>query len=242
MGFPAIATASAAVSWSNGYKDAEQIPFDMALSTIKSIVNATQLPVTADIESGYSNSLSALKEKIQLLLDAGIVGINIEDYDHRNQTFFDVKEQCERLRLIKDTAKAMGIPLFVNARADVFTKANDTAAEKKLEAFLQRGKAYRQAGADCIFAIGVKEKEELQTIVQKLNCPVNVLFFPGVPHLSVLKEIGIRRVSFGPNLLKITVAAMKNFLQQLKEEKGLETIEKNEVTSDFVSSLISKNV
>jgi len=241
MGFPAVATASASVAWSNGYKDAEQIPFYVALSQIKSIVNATSLPVTADIESGYSNSLPALKEKIQMLLDAGIAGINIEDFDHRNKKFFSIEEQCERLQLIKHVAKESGVPLFINARADVFAKTNDTD-DKKLEMFLQRGKAYLQSGADCIFALGVKEEEALQTIVQELNCPVNVLFFPGVPDLSTLQRIGVRRVSFGPNLLKIAVAAMKNFMQQLKEGKGLELIEKNEVTSDFVSGLIGKNV
>jgi 2-methylisocitrate lyase-like PEP mutase family enzyme len=241
MGFPAVATASASVAWSNGYKDAEQIPFYVALSQIKSIVNATSLPVTADIESGYSNSLPALKEKIRMLMDAGIVGINIEDFDHRNKKFFSIEEQCERLQLIKDVTKESGVPLFINARCDVFTKTNDES-EKKLEAFLQRGKAYLQSGAECIFALAVKEKEALQTIVQELNCPVNVLFFPGVPDLSTLQQVGVRRVSFGPNLLKIAIAAMKNFMQQLKEGKGLEIIENNEVTSDFVSGLIGKNV
>lgn len=240
MGFPAVATASASLAWSNGYKDAEQIPFYMALSQIKSIVTATSLPVTADIESGYSGSLSALKEKIQMLLDAGIVGINIEDFDHRSKNFFSTEEQCERLQLIKNTADESGVPLFINARIDVFTKMNGTD-EEKLESFLQRGRAYLQSGADCIFALGVKEREALQEIVRELNCPVNVLFFPGVPDLLTLQQIGVRRVSFGPNLLKIAVAAMKNFMQQLKEGKGLEIIEKNEVTSDFISGLIGKN-
>lgn len=239
MGFPAVATASASVAWSNGYKDAEQIPFYVALSQIKSIVSATSLPVTADIESGYSNSLPALQEKIQMLLDAGIVGINIEDFDHRNRKFFSIEEQCERLQLIKDVAKESRVPLFINARCDVFAKTND---HKNLETFLHRTKAYLQSGADCIFAIGVKEKATLQTIVQELNCAVNVLFFPGVPDLSTLQQIGVRRVSFGPNLLKIAVAAMKNFMQQLKEGKSSEIIENNDVTSDFISDLTGKNV
>ena len=107
---------------------------------------------------------------------------------------------------------------------------------------MQRASAYLQSGADCIFAIGVKEKEALQKIVEELNCPVNVLFFPGVPDLPTLQQIGVRRVSFGPNMLKLAVAAMKDFMQQLKEGRGLEFIEKNKVTSDFVSGLIDKNV
>lgn len=241
MDFPAVATASASIAWSNGYKDAEEIPFYIMLSAIKSIVTATQLPVTADIESGYAGSLPALKERIQMLLDAGIAGINIEDFDHQNKKFFSIEEQCERLQLIKTVACESGVPLFINARSDVFTKTNEVN-DKKLEMFLQRGNAYLQSGADCIFAIGVKEKEALQKIVEELNCPVNVLFFPGVPDLSTLQQIGIRRISFGPNMLKLAVAAMKDFMQQLKDGRDTELIEKNNITSDFVSGLIDKNV
>lgn len=237
MGFEAVATASAAVAWSHGYKDAEKIQFDLVLDTIRSIVQATQLPVTADVESGYAGTLAELRENTKRLIDTGLVGINIEDFNHGQKTMYSMEEQSERLEMVKQTAEQMGLNLFINARIDIYTKTNDTA-DKKMQRILERGQAYLRAGAHCLFPIGVKSSEELQTMAEEWRCPVNVLFFPGVPHLAELKRIGVTRVSFGPNLLKISVQSIKHFLQLLAEGKGLDLIENNEVTSEFITGLL----
>src|ERR1700733_10152682 len=114
--YPAIATASASVAFSNGYNDGENIPFDDLLLLLKRIVNSVSLPVTADIESGYADNDVQLKENIKLLIGSGIAGINIEDTDKKTNGLRSVETQCNKIRLIRKIADKMDIPLFINAR------------------------------------------------------------------------------------------------------------------------------
>ena len=158
MGFKAVATASASISFTNGYKDGERLPFFKLINTIGSIVKNTHLPVTADFEGGYSTTAKALQEKVILLLEAGIVGINIEDYDHTNRKLFATEVQCERIQKIQEAAKREGIPLFINARTEAHWKDKGTAEQNFLRA-LTRIKTYAEAGAHCVFIPGTSFKK-----------------------------------------------------------------------------------
>ena len=116
LGYPAIATASASIAFSNGYNDGENIPFNDLLTLLKKITTSVDLPVSADIEKGYADNDIQLEENIKLLIDAGIVGINIEDTNNKTNSLQAIEYQCNKIRLIKDVAGKMGIPLFINAR------------------------------------------------------------------------------------------------------------------------------
>jgi 2-methylisocitrate lyase-like PEP mutase family enzyme len=241
LGYPAVATASASVAYSNGYNDGENIPFDDVLRLLKRITNSVDVPVTADIESGYATDDNQLEQNIRLLLDAGIVGINFEDTDKNANTLLSIDLQCKRIRLIRKIAEESGIPLFINARTDVYLYEKNFAGNtEKLNELITRGLAYKEAGADGFFPILVTRQDEIQEIIDRVELPVNIVTVPGIPDLKTLRKLGVARVSLGPSLLKIAVKAMKELAIQLKDNEGLSSITGNEITSDFLKSLVKK--
>lgn len=239
LDYPAIATASASVAFTNGYDDGENIPFDFLLALLSRIANSVNVPVTADIESGYAENNMHLKENIQRLLQIGIVGINIEDTHKKTKTLLSIEEQCEKIRLIKNTAGEMDMQIFINARTDVYIRKNDfDMPEKQLEETISRGTAYKAAGADCFFPIAIQNADQIKTVVDQLQMPVNILMIPGIPELNILNEYGVARVSLGPSFLKIAIRAMKDIATQLKNYQGLSTVTGNEITSDYLKGLL----
>jgi len=241
LGYPAIATASAAVAWANGYNDGENIPFDDLLPILKKIASHVNIPVTADVESGYADNDIQLQQNIKRLIEAGIVGINIEDTNKKNKTLNTIEAQCNRIRLIKRTGDEMGIPVFINARTDVFLHGKVfTTPVSQFEEIVKRGLAYKEAGADCFFPIALKQKEDIEQLITLLKMPINIITIPGVPDLKILSKAGVARVSLGPSLLKIAIKAMKNIAMQLQDYDGLSAITANEITSDYLKELINK--
>ncbi len=239
--FPAIATASASVAFSNGYPDGEQLPFNEVLIRLKQIANSVDVPVTADIESAYAKTDAQLRENIELLLDTGIVGINIEDTKTENHTLYPLEEQCNRIRIIKDVAQQRDIPLFINARTDVLIHGElFSDDEAKFEEIVKRGLAYKEAGAGCFYPILMKKEDDLKSLISVIDFPVNVLTFPGIPSLKTLEELGVARVSLGPNYLKLALKTMKDMALKLKDYEGLSEIVNNDVTSDYVKRLVNK--
>lgn len=240
LGYKAVATASASIALSNGYHDGENIPFEDVLSILQKIVKSVDIPVTADVESGYAKNNKELKENIKKLIDTGIAGINFEDSKHDQQKLFKKEEQAEKINLIKKTVSEMGSSLFINARTDVFIKGNNLSKEEKISEAIERGKLYKDAGADCFYPIFLKEKESIQTVIKEVSLPVNILILPGIPDFSTLKEIGVARISLGPGLLKYAVNSLKNIAQKLLDHEGMEEITTNPVTTDYLNQLISK--
>ncbi|MGV3529437.1 MAG: isocitrate lyase/PEP mutase family protein [Flavisolibacter sp.] len=240
LGYPAIATASASIAYANGYPDGEKIPFEDLCSILSKISNNVNSPVTADIESGYAVDDNQLREYIKLLIETGIVGINIEDTNHKTNTIFSIERQCARIKLIRSVAGEHGIPLFINARTDVLLHEKDfPTAESKYEELLKRGSAYKEAGADCFYPIALRQKEAIQGMVSQLKMPVNILTLPGIPELKALKEMGVARVSLGPSFLKAAIKAMKSLAIELKNYEGLSSITENEISSDYLKSLVT---
>lgn len=240
LGYKAVATASASIAYSNGYDDGEKIPFNDLLSILQKIVNSVTIPVTADIESGFSQNNSVLKENMKRLIDTGIAGINIEDSHHEEQKLFSDEAQSEKINLIKNTASEMGSSLFINARTDVFIKADHLSEEEKLLEAVKRGKAYKEAGADCFYPILLTDKEGIQTIIKEVSLPVNILMVPGIPDFATLKEIGLARISLGPGFLKTAINSMKNVAEKLLHFEGMNDVIDNPVTSDYLKKLILK--
>lgn len=239
--FPAIATASASVAYSNGYNDGEQIPFNEVLIRLKQIANSVDVPVTADVECVYAATDEQLRKNIELLLDTGIVGINIEDTNISTHGLNSIEEQCNRIRIIKQIAQERDIPLFVNARTDVMIHGSLFQNEEaKFEEIVKRGLAYKEAGTDGFYPILMKKEEDLKRLVAAIDFPINVLTFPGIPPLKTLEEIGVARVSLGPNYLKLVLKTMKDTALKLKNYEGLSEIVNNDITSDYVKGLINK--
>ncbi|MEP7146491.1 MAG: isocitrate lyase/phosphoenolpyruvate mutase family protein [bacterium] len=241
LGYPAVATASASIAFTNGYDDGENIPFYEMLSVLNRIISNVSVPVTVDFESGYSPTLHGLEVNIRMLIKAGAIGINIEDFDKRTGRLFTVEQQCERIELIKNISIEMNVPVFINARTDVYIRDIDlkTDQEKFIET-LSRGKEYLRAGGDCFFPIAMKTKNDIQNIISDLKCPVNILLLPGVPDLKTLEESGVSRVSLGSSFLKTSIRAMKDAAIRLLNYDGSDEITGNDVTWDYLKNLIQK--
>ncbi|HET9825631.1 MAG TPA: isocitrate lyase/phosphoenolpyruvate mutase family protein [Chitinophagaceae bacterium] len=242
LGYPAVATASASVAFSNGYDDGENIAFTDVLNILKKITNSVDIPVSADVERGFAENDTELRENTRQLIQTGIVGINIEDTEKKTNSLLPIEVQCQRIRAIKEVAKEMGVPLFINARTDVYIRGKglDTP-QSRFDETLKRGVAYKAAGADCFYPITLSDRDDLKKLIEQLQMPVNVVTIAGLPQLSSLDEVGVARVSLGPSFLKIAIRSMKNLATKLQNYDGLSDITENDITSAYLKDLVNKN-
>jgi 2-methylisocitrate lyase-like PEP mutase family enzyme len=182
-GFPVVATTSSGVAEALGYADREVTPPDEMLAAVARIARAVAVPVTADLEAGYGMEPAELAERAA---GAGASGLNYEDTDHREYpALLAIDAQAERIAGVKAAAD-----LVVNARIDTVIRGGD------LEEALARAAAYRDAGADCIYPIGVTDEAAIARFVA-LEVPVNVLLMPEAPPITRLRELGVARISLG---------------------------------------------
>ncbi|HEY6066797.1 MAG TPA: isocitrate lyase/phosphoenolpyruvate mutase family protein [Thermoanaerobaculia bacterium] len=189
-GARAIATSSAAVAWSHGFPDGDRLPVEILVATVSEIARVVKVPVSVDVEGGYSSDPAQVAENVSAVIDAGGVGINVEDGTE------DPDVLAAKIEHVKRAASRRGADLFVNARTDVYLK-NLAPADRRLDETLARAKRYREAGADGIFVPGVTDPSEIRTIAASVARPLNVLARPGLPPASQLQALGVRRLSAG---------------------------------------------
>lgn len=214
-GFPAVASASAAVAASRGYPDNDSMSVHDAFDAVATIAEAVDVPVSADLEAGYGLEPAELVDRLLL---SGAVGLNLEDTDHHGKgPLLDAEERAEYIREIKRIGRESNVDLVVNARVDVFVREVG-APEARMEEAVRRGRLYRSAGADCIYPIWVQSDATIQMLVSELGAPVNVLVRPGTPSLARLAELDVARVTFGPGLQQVSMAALARFAGRLSTE------------------------
>ena len=203
-GFAAIATTSAGVVESLGHRDGEQAPVDEVLAAVARICGAVSVPVTADLEGGYG---LAPDDLVEGLLEAGAVGLNLEDTDHRGPgPLVDVEVQAGLLAGVKEGARRRGVDVVLNARVDVHVRPFGPE-EDRLAAAVRRGRRYREAGADCLYPITVADEPTIRSLVEDTGTPINILLRAGVPPVSRLAELGVARATFGSGLMRTAVRA-----------------------------------
>jgi 2-methylisocitrate lyase-like PEP mutase family enzyme len=187
-GAKAVATSSAAVAWSHGYPDGDALPLPLLLATISAVARVVSVPVTADIEGGYTDDLGQLGETIKAVIGAGAVGINLED-GKRDPDLHARKVEAARM-----AADAAGVPLFINARTDVYLQglAEGHAA---YEETVQRAERYRTSGASGIFVPGPSDPDLIGRLAQAIKLPLNIMLLPGLGNAKQLQALGVRRVS-----------------------------------------------
>lgn len=238
-GFPAVATASAAVAFSLGHDDGQRIPFGTMLDVIRRIARAVDVPVTADIEAGYAATPAVLGENIRRVIEAGAVGVNLEDTaDHATGALFPVEDACRRIRAARSAADAAGVPLVINARADAFLAPDGGTRAERLAEAVRRGKAYAEAGADSFYPITADDRNDLAVLVREVPLPINVYADATTPRLRELAAIGVRRVTVGPGLLRAAVTAMRAALDDLAEDRGYARLTTDALTSDDVREIL----
>jgi 2-methylisocitrate lyase-like PEP mutase family enzyme len=205
-GFPAVATTSSGVAEALGYEDGERTPVAEMLAAVARVARAVAVPVTADMEAGYGLDGAELAAR---LVEAGASGLNLEDTDHANHpALVPADRHAARIARIKESAD-----LVLNARVDVHLRGGTTAEA------LERARAYRDAGADCVYPIGVADEATIAAFVE-LGVAVNVLLRPGAPSIARLAELGVARVSLGHFLHAEAMAALRERLAALASAKN----------------------
>ena len=214
-GARAIATTSAGVAFAVGYPDGEAIPRDEMIAAIARIARVVTLPVSADIESGFANDTRELAETIRRVIDAGAVGINLEDQVHDGtRRLYDLEVAVERVRAAREAAEATGVPLVINARTDVYLLGVGEP-ETRFEHAVRRANAYRKAGADCLFVPAVGSRADIERLVPALEGPLNLLSIPGLPTIPELERLGVARVSVGGRLTLGAMSGLKKSVTEL---------------------------
>ena len=200
-GAKAIATGSWSLAAAQGYADGEVIPLETLDRIVRRITVSVDLPVSVDVEGGYASEPDAAAANVGRIVAAGAIGINFEDgvIGAPGQALYGIVSQCARIRAIRRMADQHGIPLFINARTDLFLQAvNLEEHGAHLDETLERAAAYAEAGASGFFVPGLAAEHLIERICAASRLPVNVMMRAGVPQLSRLAELGVSRVSYGP--------------------------------------------
>lgn len=217
-GAKAIATSSAAVAWTHGYADGEAMPPDLALQTIRAMAEATDLPVSADIEAGYAEDASLAGKRAEQVLDAGAVGINIEDSTNPPELL------AAKIEAVVKAAQRKNAKLWINARVDVFLKGLMKGDEGVKES-IRRAKLYADAGANSIFVPAVVDAASLKELTSNIKLPLNTLAWPGLPNAAELKKLGVKRLSAGSG-----IALRANDLAHALAQQFLATGDSNDLS------------
>jgi len=223
--FPAIATTSAGIAFSLGYPDGQRISREEMIARISRIVRAVNVPVTADIEGGYGSTPEEVVRTTRELIDAGAVGMNLEDTTGRaEQPLLKLEDAVEKIKAVKETAAQTRAPLFINARTDIYLLPGGEA-EADYQKAVRRLVAYRDAGADCVFAPGLKDAETIGRLAKAVQCPLNILAVPGTPPISELARLGVARVSVGSGFMRATLTALRRMAEELKNSGTYSALE-----------------
>jgi 2-methylisocitrate lyase-like PEP mutase family enzyme len=189
-GAAAVATTSAGVAWSLGAPDGDVLERDDAMAAVARIAAAVRVPVSADIEGGYARTAAGVGETVRAVIDAGAVGINIEDGER------PAADLVGRIAAAREAARAAGVELFINARTDIYLRQLG-APEGRLGETLARAVAYLAAGADGVFVPGVVDAATVAALAEGIAGPLNILVGPGAPTTGELGALGVARVTFG---------------------------------------------
>ncbi|MEU3839331.1 isocitrate lyase/phosphoenolpyruvate mutase family protein [Streptomyces sp. NPDC028635] len=207
-GAPAIATTSAGIAWSLGCPDGEGLTADRVLELIARIVAAVDVPVTADIEGGYGRDAARVADTVTGVLEAGAVGVNIED---GTRPPADLEA---RLQAARGAAERAGVALFLNARTDTYLLGLGDPTTR-LRDTLERARRYVDAGADGIFVPGVTDPATIKELTEAISVPVNIMAGPGAPDVAELGALGVARVSLGSGIAQTAYAAARRAARHL---------------------------
>lgn len=210
IGVKAVATGSYAVALANGFEDGESVPLEFVLANIERIASSVDLPVSLDFEGGYAQENDKLADNIKRVIEAGAIGINFEDRIVAGEGLYKINEQASRIAAIRHAADDLGVPLFINARTDVFlSRDSATHNEDHLKESIERAHAYADAGASGFFAPALVDSVFIQKLCSESPLPVNIMVWPGVPSSKQLAELGVARISYGGGSYRVTMEAFK---------------------------------
>jgi 2-methylisocitrate lyase-like PEP mutase family enzyme len=215
-GFRAIATTSAGVSYTAGYADGQRIPRNDMITIVKWIAHSVNVPVTADMESGFGNGANDVAETVRMVIETGAVGMNLEDTVHGGERqLYELPLAIGRVRAAREAANKSGVPLVINARTDVFLMSIGEKSAR-FDHAVQRLNAYREAGADCLYPMGFFDTETIRKLAKAVNGPINIMGLPGTPAVSELERLGVARVSTASGPTRVAMTATRKIAMELQ--------------------------
>jgi 2-methylisocitrate lyase-like PEP mutase family enzyme len=217
LGFPAIATTSAGIAATLGYPDGQKISREEMLGVVARIAKAVHVPVTADVEAGYGVTIDDMTQTVKAVVAAGAVGMNLEDVTASDEdSQVDLALQVEKIRAIRRATESLGVPLVLNARTDTYLLPIGPV-ETRYDRTVERLRAYREAGADCLFAPGLKDPDTIAKLVRAVSGPLNILLMPGMPTLRELENMGVARASAGSGVMRATLGLTRRIAKEMLE-------------------------
>lgn len=216
-GYKAIATSSAALANALGYEDGENLPVEWLLEAVKRIIARVNIPLSVDMERGYSNTIQGIVENVDRLYGLGAVGMNIEDSVRgAARELQPVSEFCKKLEALSNHLAQRNMKFFVNARTDAYL----TGHPSPLAESVARAGAYENAGANGVFVPFALAAEDIKTIVQATSLPVHVMYHQQLPPFKELGQLGVRRVSMGPFVYRSMMAALDKHIQAIRDQQA----------------------
>jgi 2-methylisocitrate lyase-like PEP mutase family enzyme len=213
LGFEALATTSSGHAATAGGVDGS-VTREQAIAHAATIVAATDLPVSADLENCFADDPDGVAETVRMALGAGLAGCSVEDYTRRpDEPIYELAAAVERVAAAAEAAHSGPVHLVLTARAE-----NHLHRRGDLTDTIARLRAYEQAGADVLYAPGVSDAEDIRRILERVQAPLNVLVFPGVPPISELARLGVGRVSVGSAFAFAALAGLLDAAKELREE------------------------
>jgi 2-methylisocitrate lyase-like PEP mutase family enzyme len=253
-GFAAIATTSAGIAYTLGYPDGQMLGrAEMAEATSR-VAAAVKVPVTADVEAGYGTSPEDAAETARAIIEAGAVGLNLEDAadvaapgseDHLGDEpeasqVVDLQLQLEKIRAVVQAGEEVGVPVVVNARTDLYWRSVGDPQWRFSEA-IRRANAFLEAGAECVFVPGVKDPETISALAHEIAGPLNVLASPGISPIPELARLGVRRVSVGSGPVRAVMGLVDSIGRELLECGTYDTIGEKAISYPEANALFMRH-
>jgi 2-methylisocitrate lyase-like PEP mutase family enzyme len=226
-GFEAIGTTSAGIAYAHGVQDGERIGRGTMLSAVATIVRAVSCPVTADVEAGYGSGLDDVARTVAGIVDAGAVGINLEDSapGRTASSLLDVDDQSRRIAAAREVVDRRGVPLVINARTDTFLQNLGRDVDERIAVTVDRGRRYLHAGADLVFVPGLVDPAIVKRVSDALQGRISRMAVPGAPPARDLFAAGAARVSIGPMAMLATLGLLQRIAQELREHGAWHAME-----------------
>lgn len=216
-GYAALGTTSGGIAYAQGRRDAQTLGRDAMAAAVAAICRAVAIPVSADIEAGYGDSPEAVAATVRAVIEAGAVGVNLEDRDHGAGGLYPCESQCLRLAAARAEAERSGLPIWLNARIDTFLLGAEESVEERLASTLARANRYLAAGADMVFVPGLVDPTAIRRLVAGLDGPLNVMAFPGMPTAEALFAAGVARVSLGVSPMLALMGLLREIAVEARE-------------------------
>jgi 2-methylisocitrate lyase-like PEP mutase family enzyme len=235
-GFRAVATSSAGLLVSLGYPDGETIPRRELVAAVGRIARRLSVPLSADVVAGFGRTPREVATTVRAIVKAGAVGVNIEDSQPNGRGLCSVALQRQKIEEIRRVGESTGVPLVINARTDALHRAPGDRRDRLGEA-TRRSLAYRDAGADCVYPMGLTDAGSIGAFVQAVDCPVNVMIRQGLPGIMELERLGVKRVSFGPAASYAAMGLLRRASEEVLTRGTYTALLEGAITHDELNQL-----